>query len=573
MVDFALACCRTRQPIIPTNDLHEITTYCTRKIITCPPVAAYPHGTPDSMIPRWHHPTDLRRNLAHALFFVAVAILAIDPVVWLVGTWRDPAYNSAGLMVICLFVGLALWSLTSPVVRQRHHRRRWLPVGLLAASAVVRLAGQILAINTLGAICLVIDVIALAMLFRLDARARPVSPVWLGIVFAFTLPIERILQRAIGYGLQHLSAEGACRVLSAAFDHVVCNGARITMAGTDVLVDLPCSGARGLVLCLLAFAVMCALGRPRLGAIVIGGMLTIAAAVVANIVRIVVLAIGIAWPSHLGGIDVMAAPWHEFIGLCALGLAAAPILVWSRYAAEPPRALCPIFKIPPAPLPTGVTSDGWWLSPQAASHPARLIAASAACVAALVVVNLAQRPLDVAGVPAPIALPLTLAGHVANAVALTDRERAYFTRFGGAAAKAQYGPAAVMLIRTTSPLRHLHAPEDCLRGLGFEVRYLGASFAPLPTAVYAATAPDGQRYRIEVSFVSDRGETTTNVATAVWRWLQGRARTWTAIQRITRQNLPDAARRRLTEAVMAAFELPRARTASITPSIAPNKGD
>jgi hypothetical protein len=176
-------------------------------------------------------------------------------------------------------------------------------------------------------------------------------------------------------------------------------------------------------------------------------------------------------------------------------------------------------------------------------------------------------------VPAPIALPLTLAGHVANAVALTDRERAYFTRFGGAAAKAQYGPAAVMLIRTTSPLRHLHAPEDCLRGLGFEVRYLGASFAPLPTAVYAATAPDGQRYRIEVSFVSDRGETTTNVATAVWRWLQGRARTWTAIQRITRQNLPDAARRRLTEAVMAAFELPRARTASITPSIAPNNGD
>jgi hypothetical protein len=70
-------------------------------------------------------------------------------------------------------------------------------------------------------------------------------------------------------------------------------------------------------------------------------------------------------------------------------------------------------------------------------------------------------------------------------------------------------------------------------------------------------APDGARYRIDVSFVSDRGEVTANVATAVWRWLEGEARDWTAVQRISQVDIPRAQHARWTAAVVAALELGR----------------
>jgi hypothetical protein len=69
---------------------------------------------------------------------------------------------------------------------------------LILVSATVRLAGQVLAINTVGALCLVLDVYALGLLLRLARRARPISPAWLAVVFAFSLPLERIVQRTIG---------------------------------------------------------------------------------------------------------------------------------------------------------------------------------------------------------------------------------------------------------------------------------------------------------------------------------------------------------------------------------------
>jgi hypothetical protein len=175
--------------------------------------------------------------------------------------------------------------------------------------------------------------------------------------------------------------------------------------------------------------------------------------------------------------------------------------------------------------------------------------------AALTIVSLPRTPVDVSRVPVEVRLPLVLDGMAQRPVPLSDREAAYFTRYGGWAAKAEYGSMGLLVTRTASPLRHLHAPEDCLRGLGFEVAYLGATFEPLPTATYRAVAPDGRRYRIEVSFVPDRGEATYNVATAVWRWLNGEARIWTAVQRITPEALDPAIQARFTRAVVAAMDL------------------
>jgi exosortase/archaeosortase family protein len=517
----------------------------------------------------------LARSRPADALLAAALVLAVDPIRWLVGTWRDPAYDSNGLLVFLAAAGLLAGSVTSPIV-DRAPRRRGLALALIALSASVRLAGQVLAINTVGALCLVLDVYALGLLLGLGARARAVSPAWLALVFAFSLPLERIVQRSIGYLLQQVSAAGACGVLSGAYDGVVCEGVRIVLAGKDVLVDLPCSGARAILLTLLAFAGAGAVCRPAPVHAVAGFAIALVSALVANIVRIVILAVGIAEPWRLGGIAVMEQPWHDLIGLATLALACAPLLVWAQRARNPDLRRCAAFGVPLRIVPDRVVRDGWWLMPPAPRQRRLSTGVSLAALAgALVIVNLPRTPVDVAQRHLPLELPVTLAGYAQQPVALDPREEAFFTQYGGAAVKGQYGPHGLMLVRTTSPLRHLHTPDDCLRGLGFRVAYLGTEYAPTPTAVYRAIAPDGARYRIDVSFVSDRGEITGNVATAVWRWLNGEARTWTAVQRISPEAMPERQRAPWTAAVVAALELgrPSAHASFQSSSLSTERGD
>jgi exosortase/archaeosortase family protein len=465
-----------------------------------------------------------------ALLAGAALILAFDPALWLVATWRDPAYDSNGFLVFLAAAALLAWSATSPVIAE-DRPRQGLALALILVSATVRLAGQVLAINTVGALCLILDVYALGLLLRLSSRARPISPAWLAVVFAFSLPLERVVQRTIGYALQHLSAGGACGVLDTLYGkgNVTCEGVRILLNGADVLVDLPCSGARTLLWTLLAFAASAALCRPTLLRAVAGFALTLASALVANILRITVLAIGIAEPARLGGLAVMEQPWHDLIGLGALALGCLPLMLWSRRAWSPAPAVARTSAVPLWNLPA--------IAPW--QHRYRRSLSLVAIAGALVIVNLPRTPVDVARREVAMELPLTLAAHARRPVALEPRERAFFEQFGGWAAKATYGPHTLMLVRTTSPLRHLHTPDDCLRGLGFRVTYLGTRFTPVPVAIYRATAPDGTAYRIDVTFVSDRGEVTGNVATAVWRWLNGEARAWTAVQWVSPEHHPE----------------------------------
>ncbi|MCP5084857.1 MAG: exosortase T [Alphaproteobacteria bacterium] len=475
------------------------------------------------------------------LLLLAGLVLAIDPAIWLVKSWLDPAYDSSGYLVFAITLGLFVWSASSPLKVRGENRHKQTAIALLILSALVRLASQILAINTIGALCLVVDVFALAILLRLPQRARPVSAFWLAAVFVFSLPLERIIQRTIGYGLQQMSADGACTVLSGFYSNLVCEGTRIVVNGVDVLVDLPCSGAQTLLLGLLGFCVAAAFCRAKPIAVVAGLTATVATACVANLLRIAVLAVGLAEPGKLGGINVMAQPWHDLIGLTALLLVCAVLAVWVRLVWRPTQVENPNwFALPPPRLP----SPRWTLT-----------GATCALLAALVITGLPRTALDVSAPAAAKALPIALTGHLKRSVQLTPRERAFFNQFGGWSAKAEYGPHGLMLVNTSSPLRHLHGPEDCLRGLGYEVEYLGAVFEPLPTAVYRAISPDGTRYRIDVSFVSAQGSVTTNVATAVWKWLQGEAGNWTAVQRISPEALAPEHHARFNTAVIAALDL------------------
>jgi hypothetical protein len=116
------------------------------------------------------------------------------------------------------------------------------------------------------------------------------------------------------------------------------------------------------------------------------------------------------------------------------------------------------------------------------------------------------------------------------------------------------------MVRTTAPLRHLHAPDECLRGGGHNVRHIGTRFDPVPTATYRADAPDGSAWRVEVTFVSSRNERAASVGEAVWLWLKTPGTAWTMVQRATPWNEPDAD---FENAVIRALDLNPTPTASV----------
>ncbi|MFW5967229.1 MAG: exosortase T [Persicimonas sp.] len=461
-------------------------------------------------------------RITGALFLLGALILAIEPVRWLVTTWRDPSYDSSGGWIFVAVVALFVWSVTSErVVRSRDTSHAW---WLLLATALIRLVGQLLAIDVLGALALAVDVYALGVLSGIGRRRRAVAPFWLAVVFAFSLPIERIFQRLIGYALQHVSAAGSCSVLGVLFDDVVCEGTEITLAGQQVLVDLPCSGARGLVIVLVLFAGLAALVRPGLRQAVLGGLLAAVSALVANTFRIAVLALGLAFSDVIGGVDVMAQPWHDLVGLVALALGVLPLVVWAR--------------LQPPPHPDGST-DASEDEPPAPDdeddtphHTKRLWLAPLFLAAAIAILFVPHHPVDVAETDEKIELPLILAGEAAEHQKLSDREAAYFTQYGGAAAKARYGPHTLLVVETSAPLRHLHAPDECLSGAGFEVESRGIDGENLPGATYLATDPDGDRWRVRVTYVSDTGEVATSISEVVFRWMGQPDSRWRAYQRV-----------------------------------------
>lgn len=468
------------------------------------------------------------------LLFGAAAVLAFHPLFWLVQTWMDPSYDSKGFLVFLFCAGLFVWSVSSQktTCRPVDYRK---PFVLLGLSAGVRLAGQVLAVNVIGAITLLVDVFAISHMAGLQNRVRAVSPFWLAVCFGFSLPLERIVQRMGGYGLQHLSAEGACGLLGRFFDNVACNGVRILIEGQDVLVDLPCSGARSVLLLLFFYCCCAAVGRFHPLAAFFGGGVALISALLANMLRICILAIGIAFP--IGGFNVMAQPLHDMIGLFTLALGCLPLVVWTRRFARKPERLHPVLDQTRWIVPYSVRRDGWWLDEKrcmAGKKGAVNFIALACVLCALLIVNLPRKAVDVVRTDIPLSLPHSLNGNVGVSFPLSEPEKAYFTQFGGAAQKASYGGHSLLMVRTSAPLRHLHAPDECLRGLGMRVEYKGAVFAPLPTALYKASDREGNSYRIAVSFMSDdRLYMTTNVSEAVWLWMQNPGQVWTAVQRIS----------------------------------------
>ena len=274
----------------------------------------------------------------------------------------------------------------------------------------------------------------------------------------------------------------------------------------------------------------------------LGGCWCLLLALTVNALRIALLAVGIAFPDLLP-FNVMDPIPHTAIGLAMVAIVTIGLLIWT--SGDSRRIRPGPFTAPQQEL--GSTFGGTLM-------PA--LFAVVFCVFAFVIHTIEPRPVDATSeMPAP-QLPHYVAGFTARPVPLTGQELEYFAKYGGAAARAAYGPYGLLLVTTASPLRHLHDPSVCLGGMGFDVALIGTDHTTTSTLYRASrrTEHAHEHYLVRVSYQSDGGEMASSIAEVVWRWLRAPGSRWTMIQRIEpSRSSADRGARRWEAAIRRAF--------------------
>lgn len=505
------------------------------------------------------------------------AFLALEPAQWLYRTWTDPAFGSLGLWVFVGVGGLSVWSASSAKQTDAEAPNLW---PALVATAAIRALGHLISIHVLAAFSLAFDVYVLARLGQLDRRARRVSPAALAVLFAMSLPLERVLQRLVGFPLQWSAAalsEPLLALTSGA--HVERHGTRLLLDQVDVIVDLPCSGAQGLYLAAVFTVASLALRptgrRAALGVLLAGG----AGAVCGNVLRIVLIALSAHTSERFFGLDLTMGAGHELAGVVGLVFGLIPPVLALRHTQTAgqkgpglPRGATRTSSLLKAAagltrratpcrggsLRLGGWRGGWrggWLRTRI--HSAlRSPKVALLCMAAagLVVAATPRTAFDVSHAYPELTAPSSLGGVAGVALPLSDAEHAAYAAAGGSAMRIQYDDLTLLMIKTSAPLRHLHEPFECLRALGVQTQRVGVSYDGVPSAIYRVTTEDAAEWRIAVTYISDSGHLATSVGEVVWQWLHSPGESWTAYQRVTGWDSADALA--WDAHVAAAFEFP-----------------
>ena len=293
----------------------------------------------------------------------------------------------------------------------------------------------------------------------------------------------------------------------------------------------------------------------------VGAAFCLVVALVANGCRISILATGIAHADRLP-FAVMDPIPHAAIGLLMVCLVTGCLVLWwDRATRRNSRVASNTREVSREDVESSVGT------PLSQAGSVRLIVAAAFCAFATTIGLWTVRPLDAGEPLAAPELPVFVAGYRSLPDPLSEQEQRYFGAFGGGAARASYGPFGLLVVRSGSPLRHLHDPSVCLGGLGFDVALLGTNHST-NTTVYNAerTSGDGmERYLVHVSYVSDQGQVATSIAEVVWRWLNDTDTRWAMIQRVLPlSNAADSVPAELFDAaILRAFNLNQPSTGEV----------
>ena len=256
--------------------------------------------------------------------------------------------------------------------------------------------------------------------------------------------------------------------------------------------------------------------------------------ILVNGARVAVLSLGIGYADFLA-FNVMN-PWpHSLIGLWFAGFGAI-LLSILFHGLKPSNSL----EVPPCHHSVGPVSSTKPKSqqiPKTANAKATVTFPVAVVFAgfALAIGAISPQPVDATPSLDLPQVPTGAAGFFAQEHRLTEQERQYFEIYGGSARRASYGPFGLLVVSTQSPLRHLHDPAVCFKGLGYEVDFRGTDFVRQQSVYRVTDQQTREAYQLQVRYLGGNG-VALSIAEVVWRWIvasiRGERTQWTMVQQI-----------------------------------------
>ena len=238
----------------------------------------------------------------------------VPTIVWMVDRWNAPdSYYGHGFLILPVTLYL-LWRKRKEIAAAPISPSRWgLP--LLIAGLLIHLASAVIKVYFTSGFSILLTLSGLVLYLWGKKMLRVVAFPLFFLFFMIPFPLVMIGTTVLR--LKLFAAMCATHVLHAIGLSAIQKGSTIYMANATVLVDDPCSGLRSL-LSLLTLGVLFAYLRqtplPKRSLFLLS---SIPIAMVANIIRIVLLA-GIA---DIYGVDVAFKFFHDFSGFIVFGLA------------------------------------------------------------------------------------------------------------------------------------------------------------------------------------------------------------------------------------------------------------
>jgi exosortase len=240
----------------------------------------------------------------------------------LIQTWaRDPQYSHGYLVPV--FAAVLLW-LRRERLKGASFRFSWQGLPLLAAAALLRLAGAYWFISWLDTASLLVCLAGITVVLGGWPALRWAWPA-IGFL-GFMLPLPYQLQVALGQPLQRIATVSSTYILQTLGLPAIAEGNVIQMGELRIGIVEACNGLSMLVIFFaISTAVAMLVQRPKWEkAVIVASAIPIA--VLANIVRIVATAL----LNELAGGGVAHAVFHDWSGWLMMSLALG--ILWGEMA-------------------------------------------------------------------------------------------------------------------------------------------------------------------------------------------------------------------------------------------------
>jgi exosortase len=256
-----------------------------------------------------------------ALIVVALGLVVLyaPTVAWLFGRWTMTVWHHAHGLLIPPAVAYFAWLELKRVRRLPVSASAW-GFALLLPALALHVIDTGLHSQILSAASIVVALPGLALLFLGTARSKAIA---FPLAFlAFMLPIPLAVTERLHLALRHIATEGTAAVLPWLGMTVFSEGTTLHLTRTTLIVADACSGFSTLYAS-CAVAALTAYTAERWRDRVIVLLAAVPIAIVANIIRVVLLAVLTEWR----GAEILETWVHVASGMLTFALA-LPVIFW-----------------------------------------------------------------------------------------------------------------------------------------------------------------------------------------------------------------------------------------------------